>query len=141
MNWDRKNDNLFFDFSEIRKKLIETPTKRAVIVSTEGHAFNNASKTTYAASFYFKFNLSSGRSKVALISSKSHFISAKVRKSKNNTTPRNELQGILLLTRLSNSLRQALQKIYDMELARSQQIQRSSRKASVVDEDLAVIWL
>ena len=33
MNWDRKNDNLFFDFLEIRKKLIETPTKRAVLQS------------------------------------------------------------------------------------------------------------
>ena len=33
MNWDRKNDNLFFDFAEIRKKLIETPTKRAVLQS------------------------------------------------------------------------------------------------------------
>ena len=33
MNWDRKNDNLFFDFSEIQKKLIDTPRKRVVLQS------------------------------------------------------------------------------------------------------------
>ena len=188
MNWDKKNDSLFFDFAEIRNKLIATPTKRAVlqsmasifdplglispvlvsfknlfqeiceeglewdeelplhlatkwvkiinqfdeiekllierpycceskndeIHSVEGHAFSDASKTTYAAAFYLKFELSSGKSKVALISSKSHTISAKVRKSKNNTVPRNELQGLLLSTELSWSLQKALQKVYDI---------------------------
>ena len=86
----KKWENILKEFDEIEKLLIERPycieSECDEIVSTEGHEFSDASKTTYAASFYlfnFKFNLSSGRSKVALISSKSHFISAKVQRTSN----------------------------------------------------------
>ncbi|MEO0686155.1 MAG: hypothetical protein AAFY76_14235 [Cyanobacteria bacterium J06649_11] len=126
LDWDEKLPEhltkrwkkILKEFDEIERLLIERPycseSELDEIVSTEGHAFSDASKTTYAASFYLKFKLSSGKSKIALIYSKNHIISAKVRKSKNNTTPRNELQGILLSTRLTNSLRKALREVYDI---------------------------
>ena len=72
----------------------------------------NVFKTTCAASFYPKFKFSSGKSKIALIYSKDHTISVKTRKS--NNIPRNELHGMLLSTRLTNSLRKALLKVYDI---------------------------
>ena len=84
------------------------------IKSVGAHVFSDASKTFYGAAVYLRFELESGRVKTALVSSKNRIISAKNLKSKHNTTPRNELNGILLATLHGPTVLEALKNSYDI---------------------------
>ncbi|XP_066910124.1 uncharacterized protein [Clytia hemisphaerica] len=111
-------EKILLEFNKIDKIEIDRPycieSLHDNIKTVGAHIFSDASKYMFGAAVYLRFVLESGSVKTALVSSKNRIISAKNLKSKHNTTPRNELNGILLATSHGPAVIEALKNSYNI---------------------------
>ena len=111
-------EKILLEFTKIDKIEIDRPycieSLHDNIKTVGAHIFSDASKSMYGAAVYLRFELESDSVKTALVSSKNRIISAKTLKSKHNTTPRNELNGILLATSHGPTVLEALKNSYEI---------------------------
>ncbi|XP_066933725.1 uncharacterized protein [Clytia hemisphaerica] len=111
-------EKILLEFNKIDKIEIDRPycieSLHDNIKTVGAHIFSDASKYMFGAAVYLRFVLESGSVKTALVSSKNRIISAKTLKSKHNTTPRNELNGILLATSHGPAVIEALKNSYNI---------------------------
>ena len=75
----------------------------------ELHGFSDASKDAYGCCIYLRFIYNSGKIKATLLTGKS-----RVKPSSNESIPRLELLGTLLLARLAETIENDLKSVYDI---------------------------